>query len=141
MQRSAFIKGTAVAAMLSVAMMAWAASSAGQGVKPVPGPGTGIVTVEGTVNVGNTPVVMVGNTPMVNAVQGGAWKVAASVPNPDFLQLNRSYTVTWPDGGTQSVVVAEVGSNGWVRVENPGRRRWINLGQVLSVQEGSESAR
>lgn len=136
MHRSMLIKGIVVAAALGVAMMAWGANSAGQAVQPVPGPGSGIVTVEGRVSVANTPTVIVGNTPSVNAVQNGNWKVAATLDGPDFLEARRSYTVTWPDGGTQPVVVAELGSNGWVRVENPRRRRWINLAQVLSIEEG-----
>lgn len=127
MQRLTLSKSAVIVAMLSVAMMAWVVNSSGQAVRPVPGPGSGIVTVEGTVNVGNAPT--------VHAVQSGAWNVTVTtVTNPDFLQLKRRYSVTWADRTTETVTVVQLGSNGWVRVESP-RRRWINLGQALSVEE------
>lgn len=144
MQRSTLSRGAVIVAMLAVAMMAWVVNSSGQAVKPVPGPGTGIVTVEGTVNVGNTPTVTVGNTPTVHAAQSGNWKVmlanapSVTVTNPDFLRVKRVYLVTWPDRATESIEVAELGVNGWVRVERQGRRRWVNLGQALFLEDSGD---
>jgi hypothetical protein len=99
------------------------------------------VTVEGTVNVANTPTVLVANTPTVNAVQNGEWRVTVANTSPDFLQTNRSYTVTWPDRGTETMVIAEIGSNGWVRVQSQPRRRWVNIGAMLAIEEASGNAR
>ncbi|MGB2718066.1 MAG: hypothetical protein WBC51_28020 [Vicinamibacterales bacterium] len=147
MQRSTLSRGAVIGTMLVVAMLAWVVKPSGQAVRPVPGPGTGIVTVEGTVNVGNTPTVAVGNTPTVNAAQSGNWKVmlanapSVTVTNPDFLRVNRVYIVTWPDRATESVEVAELGANGWIRVERQGRRRWVNLGQALFLEESGDPSR
>jgi hypothetical protein len=141
MHRSTFVKGTLVTAMLAAIFVAWGVNSSGQGVKTLPGPGTGIVTVEGTVNVANTPTVLVADTPTVNAVQNGEWRVTVANTSPDFLQTNRSYTLTWPDRGTETVVVAEIGSNGWVRVQTQQRRRWVNTGTMLAIEEAPGTAR
>jgi hypothetical protein len=141
MQRSSFIKGTILTAMLGAMLVLWGVHSSGQGVKPVPGPGTGIVTVEGTVNVANTPTVLVANTPTVNAVQNGDWRVRVVNTGPEFLQVNRSYTVTWPDRGTETIVIAEMAPNGWVRVQSQQRRRWVNIGSLLAIEEAPAEAR
>jgi hypothetical protein len=141
MHRSAILKGVLVSAMLAAVIGGWVATSSGQGVKPVPGPGTGVVTVEGTVNVANTPTVLVANTPAVNAVQSGDWRVTVANTTPNFLQTSRSYTVTWPDKGTETVVITEVGPNGWVRVQTPQRRRWLNVAQLLAIEEASATGR
>jgi hypothetical protein len=141
MHRSAFIKGTTLTAILAMIFVVWGVKSSGQGVKTVPGPGTGIVTVEGTVNVANTPTVLVANTPTVNAVQNGDWRVTVANTSPDFLQANRSYTLTWPDRVTETVVIAEIAANGWVRVQSEQRRRWVNVGALLAVEEASAAAR
>src|SRR5262245_5072174 len=80
-------------------------------VQPVPGPGTGVVTVVGAVNVANTP--------SVNAVQSGEWKVSlASSPTvvltpPEFLHLRGRYHIVWSSGQEQTISVLQIGSGGW----------------------------
>jgi hypothetical protein len=140
MQRSAFMTGVLITATLALMTTGWVVTSSGQAVRPVPGPGSGVVTVEGTVNVGNTPTVIVGNTPTVNATQNGNWRVTLANTTPEFVQSKRSYSVEWPDRRVETIEVAEIGSNGWVRVDAP-RRRWVNLSQALAVEEATVTAR
>jgi hypothetical protein len=103
----------------------------------MPGPGTGIVTVKGTVDIGAMPD--------VKAVQAGDWsvslantanvRVAATAPLP-FVQLGRRYRITWSAGESEDVAVRGVATGGWVNAEGPGgRRRWINLDQARAVEE------
>ena len=135
--RVRFIRGGVLISILALAMTAWVMNSSAQGVKPVPGAGTGIVMVEGTVNVANTPTVNVANMPPVNATQSGDWRVSVvsappiNVPSPEFLQPRRSYTIIWADNSTDRVVIDQVGPGSWVRVG----RRWLNLAQAQSVEE------
>ena len=125
--------------LAAAALMVWVLNVAAQGVRPVPGPGTGMIMVEGTVNVGNTPSVNVANMPPVNALQSGDWRVsvvsapAVNVAAPEFLQTRRTYTITWPDKSTATVLVDQVGPNAWVRAG----RRWFNLAQAASVEEAA----
>ena len=137
MQRGRLIRGIVITTVVTLSMTAWVMNSAGQGVRPVPGAGTGIIQVEGTVNVGNTPTVQVSNMPPVTAIQSGEWRVSVTgtptvtVPSPDFLQFRRAYTITWPNNATERIVVDQIGANGWVR----SGRRWFNLAQALSVED------
>lgn len=137
MQRVRLIRGLVITVVVALSMTAWVMNSAGQGVRPVPGAGTGIIQVEGTVNVGNTPTVQVANMPPVTAIQSGDWRVSVTgsptvtVPSPDFLQVRRAYTIIWPDRGTERIVVDQIGPNSWVRTG----RRWLNLAQALSVED------
>jgi hypothetical protein len=106
-------------------------------VQPVPGPGTGVVTVVGTVNVANTP--------SVNAVQSGEWKVSvANAPSvvlapPEFLHLRGRYHIVWSSGQEETISVMQIGSGGWgswVKGQTTdGRVRWINVAAAASVQE------
>ena len=100
-------------------------------------PGSGVVTVAGTVAVGNTP--------SVRASQLGDWKVAladvadvrvANSPTvtmtaPGFLQSGNRYDVIWPNGDRETVVVEQIGGAGWVRVDG---RRWINAAAARSFE-------
>ena len=137
MQRVRLIRGLVITVVVALSMTAWVMNSAGQGVRSVPGAGTGIIQVEGTVNVGNTPTVQVANMPPVTAIQSGDWRVSVTgsptvtVPSPDFLQVRRAYTIIWPDRGTERIVVDQIGTNSWVRTG----RRWLNLAQALSVED------
>ena len=129
------LSGAAIVAALLVA----GAASVRQDVRSVPGPGTGIVTVKGTVDIGALPD--------VRSVQAGDWKVnVANTPNVrvaataplDFIQQGRRYRITWPVGEVLEVVVREVATSGslWIRVDGPdGRRQWINLALAKSVDE------
>jgi hypothetical protein len=113
-----------------------------QEVQKVPGFGTGVVTVAGTVDIGNTPLVL--------AHQAGEWKVvlaappdvrvvnapSVSVPTPAFLRSGSRYEITWSTGDRQVVRVIEVAPGGWLRVESPAER-WINIASARSVEAAS----
>lgn len=129
-----------VVATLSAAALLWAAVSAQQEMSPRPGPGSGILTVTGSVNVENTPAVTVANTPAVR--QDGDWRVAINntpsvrvteVPSPGFLRTGTSYEITWVDGTRETVTVSSIATNGWIEIERS--RRWINLTSARSIAE------
>ena len=104
-----------------------------------PSPGSGIVTIAGTVHVANTP--------SVKSEQLGEWKVAvANAPEvhvantpavslvpPDFLRVRGIYDVIWSDGSREVLIVEEVRRGGWVRV-TADRERWVNVTAARSVQ-------
>ena len=129
----------AVAVLGGVALV-WAGASA-QDVRPVPGAGTGLVKVVGTVDVGNDPV--------VRAAQNGEWRVTVgntptvrvgnnvALASPAFFREGARYRITWIAGEVETVTVADPGTNGWIRVESGGGRRWINT----SVSRGIEEVR
>lgn len=110
-----------------------------QETRPVPGFGTGVVKIEGTVDIGNAPVVL--------AHQSGEWKVAlispadvrvvnapsVTVAAPSFLTKDGRYDVVWSTGDRQTVRVAEIAAGGWIRVESPDGEQWINLASARSV--------
>src|SRR5262245_47564379 len=114
-------------------------------VQPVPGPGSGIVTVAGSVNVANTPAVNVANTPSVNAAQAGDWKVTVAnvatvvLRPPEFLRQGGHYDLVWSNGQRETITVVQIGSGGWggwVKVQTPdSRARWINIAAAASVEE------
>lgn len=113
-----------------------------QEVQRVPGFGTGVVTIAGTVDIGNTPLVL--------AHQAGEWKVVlaappdvrvvnaptVSVPTPAFLRSGSRYEITWSTGDRQVVRVIEVAPGGWLKVESPAER-WINIASARSVDAAS----
>ena len=108
--------------------------AAQQDVRPVPGPGTGIVKVTGTVDVGALPP--------VEALQRGDWKVAVTntahvhVMPAEFLKVGAVYAITWSDGVKEGLTVEQILPGGWVRTAvADGRRRWVNLTSARSVQE------
>ena len=92
-----------------------------------PSPGSGIVTIAGTVHVANTP--------SVKSEQLGEWKVAPAVSlvPPDFLRVRGIYDVIWSDGSREVLIVEEVRRGGWVRV-TADRDRWVNVTAARSVQ-------
>jgi hypothetical protein len=112
-----------------------------QETKPVPGFGTGIVKVEGTVEIGNMPLVL--------AHQAGEWKVivtnpldvrvanapTVSVASPDFVQKGGRYEITWSTGDRQQISVVELAPGGWLKVDAGARPRWVNLSSARSVDE------
>jgi hypothetical protein len=121
----------AVGTMIAVGVLLWVRSTSGQ-VQAVPGPGSGVVTVTGTVDVGNVPV--------VNAVQRGDWKVTVDnlpmvtlAPLP-FVRIGKTYRVIWPNGQTQTIAVRQTGPHGWVAID-PSQRSWVNLAGAQSVEE------
>jgi len=118
----------------------WVRSTDGQ-VQSVPGPGSGIVTVRGEVDIRRLP-------PM-DVSQRGDWKVSLAnvadvrvVNTPTvavaplaFLKVGGRYDVIWPAGDRETVGIAELGSGGWVRAAGEGRRRWVNLAAAKTIQD------
>jgi hypothetical protein len=111
-----------VAVALGIAGALWIGVSAQQDMLPKPGPGSGITKVTGAVNISNTPDVRVVDLPPL------------SLASPAFARKGGSYIITWPDGGTENIIVAEVGSDGWLRADG-GRRRWVNLRVAKAIEE------
>jgi opacity protein-like surface antigen len=125
---------------IAAAVVVFSLMSAGvlaQLVQPVPGPGSGIVTVSGNVSVANTP--------SVKAAQSGDWKVTlANTPivqltPPEFLRLGGRYEVVSTSGQRETIVVLQIGSGGWgawVKAQtHEGRARWVNVAAAASVEE------
>jgi hypothetical protein len=126
--------------LIGVAVLCWARSTDGQ-VQSVPGPGSGIVTVQGEVDIRRLPP--------IDASQRGDWKVSlANVPDVRvvntptvtvaplaFLKVGGRYVVTWPAGDRETIGVAESGSGGWLRAAGEGRRRWLNLATAKTIEE------
>jgi hypothetical protein len=110
------------------AMVLWAAVYAQQ-TQPRPGPGSGIMAVEGTVAIGNIPTVnaTVTNTP---SVQVTSVPPVGLAPLP-FVRVGARYAITWPNGESQRVTIASVGPHGWVNV---GQESWVNLAAARSIQ-------
>ena len=132
------LPGILVVLLTGAAVAAWAQQG-----QPRPGPGSGVVSVNGTVTlanapgmtkegdwrvaVANTPSVAIANTPSVNV---------ANTPNvnmapPAFVTTGKRYQITWPSGETEQITAAATGAGAWVRVAGP--ERWINLAQARSV--------
>jgi hypothetical protein len=108
--------------------------AAQQAVRPVPGPGTGIVTVTGSVDIDRLPP--------VEALQRGDWKVAVAnaptvhVAATEFLKPGTVYAITWSDGVQETLAIDQVLPGGWARTAgSQGPRRWVNLATARSVQE------
>jgi hypothetical protein len=132
-------KVLAVVATGAVALY-WAQAMHGQG-QSVPGPGTGIVTVQGQVDIRNMP--------MLNVGQRGDWRVTlASVADtrvvnmppvtlsrPAFVRAGARYMITWAGGEQETIAVGEVADGAWVRVTANGRDRWLNLAQARAIEE------
>jgi hypothetical protein len=133
-------KHIAIALVLSVIAMLWVATSANEPQR-VPGPGSGVVRVEGTVEIGNAP--------MVNATQNGPWKMsltnvpdvrvvntaAVSLAPLDFIKTGKRYAITWPGGERDVIAVTQVTTGGWVRVQGAGQQRWMNVSLARAVEE------
>jgi hypothetical protein len=126
------LAGVAVAVGIAISVGALALAQQGQ---RVPGPGSGVVTVKGAVDVGNSPSVRqegdwktaITNTPSVNVTNTPAVNVAP----PAFVKVGLRYQIVWSAGETEQVTAAVVGPGGWVRVTGP--ERGINLDQARSV--------
>jgi hypothetical protein len=120
-----------VAAVLT--LIAGAGALAGQEVFQTPRAGTGAVTVMGMVDIGAMPDVV--------TRQAGEWMVsvdrmpAVSVSGPEFVRTGVRYLVTWTDGTSERVRVAQVGTGAWVRIEHASGQRWVNLSMARSVED------
>jgi hypothetical protein len=124
------LTGIVMAVVACVGAVAWAQQG-----QPRPGPGSGVVTVQGTVNVANSPGVRqegdwrmaVVNTPSVTVANSPV----VSIAPPAFFKAGLRYQIVWSSGETEQISAGPVGPDGWVRVA--GAERWINLAQVRSV--------
>lgn len=124
-----------VVGSLALAAMVWSGVAAQQQeMQARPGPGSGVTRVTGSVDIGEMPD--------VHALQRGEWRVGITgvpevrVAGPAFIRLSGRYEITWQGGERESVSVAEVSANGWVRVANS---RWVNLGYARSVEMVGDS--
>jgi hypothetical protein len=102
--------------------------------QPFPGAGSGILTVGGTVNIGNTP--------SVTAAQDGDWRVAVTnfpptvrTTPPEFLRQGGRYEITWAAGEREDVIATAVGPGSWVAVQHAGGARWVNVGAARAIRE------
>jgi hypothetical protein len=124
---------TRIIAVSLAAAATLAAGSSAQVTQPRPGPGSGVVTVSGTVDIGRMPVAT------VNAAQQGEWRVTiASMPQVvvapvAFVKAGGRYVITWPNGETQAIRIAQVGPGGWVKVADT-RERWLNLTTAREIE-------
>jgi len=114
-------------------------STAGQ-VQPQPGPGSGVVTVNGVVDVGKMP--------LLDVAQRGDWKVSLAAPAdarivnspnvtlaaPAFVRVGGRYQVMWP-GGEREAITVQVLDGSWVRTASQPRQRWLNLAAALAIDE------
>jgi hypothetical protein len=131
---------TIIAVVFAAAVtIAWVQSSSGQ-VQPVPGPGSGIVTVTGKVGIDDVVRVMpaladwrviVGNVPDVRVVN----TPAVTLTLPTFVRVGGHYEITWGPNERESIRVAETLTGAWVRTDTGGRSRWLNLALARSVEE------
>jgi hypothetical protein len=126
--------------LIGVAALYWVQSTAGQ-VQPVPGFGTGTVTVNGEIDVRKLPPMDVG--------QRGEWRVSlanvadvrvvntptVAIALPPFLRVAGRYEVTWPAGDRETFAIAQLGVGTWVRASGEGRDRWLNLAAARAIQE------
>jgi len=132
--RKAFVTAVGIAAV----GLAWGLPARGQ-VQPVPGPGSGVVTVVGRVEVADG---------LIQARQSGDWKVAianapdvrvANIPTValaplPFLKVGARLEVSWPDNTTATIRVVQLGGGGWCLIEGQ-RPQWINLSLARSVSD------
>jgi hypothetical protein len=124
------LAGMVAVLLAGVAVAAWAQQG-----QPRPGPGTGVVTVDGIVNLGNAPAmtkegdwrVAVANTPSVNVANMPDVNIAP----PAFVTPGKRYQIVWPTGETEQITAAATSAGAWVKVAGP--ERWVNLAQARSI--------
>ena len=127
------MKRAALVIALGATGLALNGASAQQEVRPTPGPGSGTMTVRGTVDVGNMPDLSVG--------QRGPWRVGVSempplsMAAPPFVRKGARYTIAWSGAERQTLTVLDTGQGGWVRVESNAGARWVNLAAAREIQE------
>jgi hypothetical protein len=102
-------------------------------VQPMPGPGTGVVTVTGKVDVGQAPP--------LRAMQEGEWRMAVTSAPPlvqaplGIVRPRASYLVTWTTSESDLIAVEEIGPGAWVRGNVGNQAVWLNLAAARSVRE------
>lgn len=129
-----------VGSLIGALMVLFVHRTAGQ-VQPVPGPGTGVVTVQGEVDIRRMP--------LVEAAQRGDWKVslasaadtrvlampAVTQARPPFVRSGGRYAITWSGGEQETIVVGQVADGAWVRTTVNNRERWLNLALARAIEE------
>lgn len=120
-----------LAAVLAIPVLL-IASLAAQ-VQPMPGPGTGVVTVTGKVDLGQVPP--------LRTAQEGEWRVTVTSAPPEVqapLGIARPrgrYLVTWTTSESEVIAVEEIGPGAWVRGYVGDQAVWMNLAAARSVRE------
>lgn len=103
--------------------------------------------VPGTQAPGAAPVEVV-NQPRVLAAQAGEWQVSlapratvalaagavVAAAAPEFVQTGHRYLVQ-PAGGTPISCTVQRIDRGWIRALCGGTARWLNLAQIVSMEE------
>jgi hypothetical protein len=121
----------ALAAVVAIPMLVMA-RPAGQ-VQPRPGAGTGVVTVTGTVDLGEVPP--------LRTMQSGDWKVAVTNAPPavraplGIVRVGGYYEVSWTTSEREVIRIEEIGPGGWVKGTVAQRGVWLNLDAARSVAE------
>lgn len=136
------MRRTTIAVVSVAAVLLGAAAVAQQEVFPTPRAGTGVVTVTGAVDIERMPAVVIAAMPDAAVRQSGDWRVSVtgqpqvSLAPAAFVRVGVRYGVTWTDGSTETVSIAESGAGGWVRVQQPqGVSRWVNLSAARAIEE------
>jgi hypothetical protein len=126
-----------VVGLVGVAALAWAAVGRTQSQVPgVPSPG-------------DAPVRVV-NEVAARAAQAGPWQVSlapativglapdsvVAPAHPDFLKIGRRYLIAAGNGPAAVYTVDRI-DRGWVRAVGRDGVRWLNLAQVVWVQDAS----
>jgi hypothetical protein len=136
------MRKTAIAvavAALAIAAGALSIPASGQ-VQSAPGPGSGVVSVTGRVEVADGMIrasqlgdwrILVANAPDVRVVNTAT---VARAPLP-FLKQGARVLVTWQDGSTETVRLGQLAGGGWAQTETAGRTRWLNLDGARYVEE------
>jgi hypothetical protein len=133
------LAGILVIVLTCAGLVAWAQQGSGgtnrSWGQSQPGPGSGVVTVEGTVKLANGPGttkegdwrVAIANTPSVNVANAPSVSLAPLA----FVTPGKRYQIVWSTGETEQIAAAATGAGAWVRVTGP--ERWVNLAMARSV--------
>jgi hypothetical protein len=128
---------TAIVGVAAILVVSWVRLIYGQ-VQAVPGPGSGIVAVQGEVDVRRLPP--------IDVAQRGPWKISLAetadvrvvapvyVAPPAFLRSGAHYLVMWGANERETIEVTQVGGGGWVRLAGT-RARWVNLTLAQAIEE------
>lgn len=128
---------TAAFVLLAACVLIGMTVGAQQEMRPTPGPGSGRMTVD------------VATVPIVQVAPAGEWRTTVTnVPDvrvvntphvltaaPEFLRSGRRYQIGWLSGERETITVAEVGRGEWIRVDEPDRRRWVNVAAARWIEE------
>ena len=131
----------ALAAVVAIPILLIARTATPGQVQARPGAGTGVVTVTGTVDLGNAPPLRTLQSGDWRVAQQGDWKVAVTTAPPavraplGFVRPGSRYEVWWTSSERDVIRVEEVGPGGWVRGTVGERNVWLNLDGARSLSE------